>query len=197
MVSAYCNKIEPHLEFGLIANTTNPIQVNLWNKKHFFFEALRQWILSKYRPLDLLKWYENHGSYDIQVSFTDYMEWIVNSDDNKLNEHFAPTIVGAQPCRIKYTFYANFKNFSRDVHLLLRKLNASQEFFTDHSSHSPGKETWAKLKSYYSQLPPPLKRQLFYHIFQELDFYYHLYPEEQWSHAELLEIREPVLEQSD
>ena len=197
LVSAYCDKIKHPLTFMSSDNSSNVIICT--NKLHKWldlFEAHRRWIVSEYHPADLVRWAKYGGNFTLQPSFSDFVRWIVSSDDSRLNEHFASTIVNAKPCVVQYHFYANFKNYSRDVRLLIQKLNLNSQFFIDHSSHALGQETSTKLHHYYSQLSPHLKRDLFEHMFQELDFYYHLYPEEQWSHTELLGVTEPVLTQA-
>ena len=194
LVSAYCDKIEHPITFSFSDNSSNIILSHQSLPKELdFFEAHRRWILSQYRHAQLERWAKSGGNFTLQPSFSDFVRWIVDSDDSRMNEHFASTIVNAQPCKIWYHFYANFKNYSREVRLLIHKLNIPPHYFVDHNSHAPGNETSTKLHHYYSQLTPHLKRDLFEHMFQELDFYYHLYPEEQWSHAELLGVTEPVL----
>lgn len=46
------------------------------------------------------------------------------------------------------------------------------------------------LTDYYSQLPKRLKEKLYKKFFLDLDFYYHLYPEEKNSHIILLKIKD-------
>jgi hypothetical protein len=80
------------------------------------------------------------------------------------------------------------------VRLLIEKLNISSEYFTDHNSHgSIQDETHSKLPYYYSQLSDEMKRKLFVRMYNELDFYYHLYPEERWSHVDLLYRQQQVV----
>ena len=195
LLSSYRDKIEPLLYFNSSHVTKEfLLKENIRPQEMEFFEAHRRWILTKYRPLDLMRWVQNRGAYNLQLTFSDFVQWIVDSDDDTLNEHFSTTMSNAHPCTVRYHFYANFKNYSREVKLLVQKLNTTINFFTDHNSHHPWEETRVLLKKYYSQLSPELKYHLFKWIYKELDFYYHLYPEEQWSHADLLGILEPVLE---
>lgn len=195
LLSSYRDKIEPLLNFDSFSTTNESLlKENILPQGMEFFEAHRRWILTKYRPLELIRWMQNRGMYSLQLSFSDFVQWIIDSDDDYLNEHFSTTISNARPCLVRYNFYANFKNYSREVKLLVQKLNTSIKFFTDHNSHHPWEETRMLLKRYYSQLSPEVKYRLFKWMYRELDFYYHLYPEEQWSHADLLGIMEPILE---
>ena len=191
LLSAYRNKIEPLL-------VTNTSTVDLVNNIHYtegvaFFENHKQYIFSQYRPLDMLRWKSSKGVNRLKLSFPDFVQWILDTKEPLLNEHFASQITNSQPCLVKYHFYANFKNYSREVQLLIKKFNTSREFFTDHDTHSPSEHTRLFLVKYYSELSEELKYRLFQRMHVELEFYYHLYPEEQWSHAEILGIYEPVL----
>ena len=73
------------------------------------------------------------------------------------------------------------------MRLLIHRLKSSSELFVDRGSHSSsGTKTHSTLPHYYSQLSTDLKRRPFVRMTRELDFYYHLYPEEQLSHLDLL-----------
>ena len=186
LASAYCDKIEHSLIYRTI-NTTNPDTYEF-----NFFSKYRREILARYNHDKLLHWEKSEGNFSLQPSFSHYVRWIVDSDDKDLNEHFTSTLANTEPCRVRYNFYANFKNFSRDIKLLIDHLHLNPQYFVDKSSHISGEETGTKLLDYYSELPRPLKKRLFHRMFRELDFYYNLYPEDQWSHLELLEVNESV-----
>ena len=187
LVSAYRDKIEHSLTYNPV-NTT----LNTDTYKFDYFYKYRRQILALYNRDELLRWEKSEGKFTLQPSFYHYVRWIVDSDDKDLNEHFTSTLANTEPCRVRYNFYANFKNFSRDIKLLIDHLHLNPQYFVDKSSHISGEETRAKLIDYYSELPRPLKKRLFHRMLRELDFYYHLYPEDQWSHLELLEVNESV-----
>ena len=195
LVSAYRDKIEPPLEFNGHDKLPNPLLSNGKTPKGMdYFQVHRRWILSKYQPWRLKKWAQSNGSYSINVNFTTYVQWIIDSDDRYLNEHFSSILFNTAPCRVDYHLYLNFKNYSREVRLLIKKLNTSSEYFVDNSLHNTTQdETRTQLPYYYSQLSVKQKEQLFSRKTEELDFYYHLYPEEQWSHVELLGVTQSVL----
>ena len=184
LLSAYRNKIEPAL-----TNATTVVNKIQYVEGETYFDNHKHFILSRYRPLDILQ----QKTKSMQVSFSDFVQWILDTQEYILNEHFAMQITNSQPCMVKYDFHANFKNFSTDVRLLIEKLNTHTDYFTDHDSHKPTEQTRLFLGRYYSQLSHELKYRLFQRMFVELDFYYHLFPEEQWSHTEILDISEPVL----
>ena len=190
-------KIKTYYKFMFVRNPLERLLSAFLNKlaspidfmKMDTFEMHKRSILQKYRPQDIKKWTKAHGKLELQVSFSDYIHWIIDSDNALLNEHFASIINDAHPCQIKYHFYGNFKMYSSDMAQVLKKLNASAEYFWDQSEHKPGHETKDYLQYYYSQLSEKLKHHLFEKFYQELDFYYHLYPEEKTSHVGLLDVR--------
>ena len=191
LVSAYRDKIEPPLEFCDHDRQHDPLVYSRKDMKNMeYFQAHRRLILSKYHPTIFKMWAQANGYYSLSVDFVTYVKWIVDTGDVNLNEHFSSIIFNAAPCRVRYHLYLNFKNYSREVRLLIQKLNTSAEYFVDQNSHSsPQEETRATLPHYYSLLSAELKRRLFAHIERDLDFYYHLFPEEQFSHVELLGVK--------
>ena len=187
LVSAYRDKIEPPLELCDHDKRLDPLIADVHVDRvegMDYFQAYRRLILSKYHPHLLREWAHSNGNYSLSVDFNTYVKWIIDTEDRDLNEHFSSTLFNAAPCRVGYHLYLNFKNYSRDVRLLIEKLNTSSEYFIDHNSHgSIQDETHSKLPYYYSQLSDGMKRKLFVRTYKELDFYYHLYPEERWSHV--------------
>ena len=186
LVSAYRDKIEPPLEFSKFDKQLNPMVTNITKVMRYIgpFQAHRRLILSKYRPHVLRRWARASGSYNLSVSFPMYVRWLVETRDSELNEHFSSILFNTAPCRVGYHLFLNFNNYSRDVRLLIPRLNTSSHYFVDHKT--PGPETSSTLPHYFSLLSTDLRRRLFARLTRELDFYYHLYPEEQLSHVGLL-----------
>ena len=187
LVSAYRDKIEPPLEFCAHDKLKDPLVHSIkWGEMDYFQEH-RRYILSKYEPDSLRKWAKSGGIYPLSVNFTTYIKWILGTNDWNLNEHFSSILINSAPCRVRYHLYLNFKNYSREVRLLVKKLNSSTDYFTDHNSHGkPSEQTQSTLPHYYSMLSEEVKKNLLVRMSKELDFYYHLYPEDRWSHVELL-----------
>ena len=193
LVSAYRDKIAPPLSFTQHDRGKNLVIKNIYWDPENFFEVHRRYILSKYYPNLLRDWAKAEGSYELVVNFTTYIRWILDTDDSRLNEHFSSIIFNAAPCRIRYHLYFNFKNYRREVRLLVKKLNTSLDYFTDHNTHHrPEEQTEYRLSHYYSMLSDDIKKKLFIRMHKDLDFYYHLYPEDRWSHLELLGINQPI-----
>ena len=194
LVSAYRNKIEPQLEYSAHDQVKDPLIRRYHTIKDMdLFQVYRRVILSNYEPQTLIRWAQAKGSYQLSVSFSSYVKWILGTEDAKLNEHFSSILINSAPCRVRYHLYLNFKNYSREVRLLVDKLNSSTDYFIDHNHHGkPEDQTQSTLPHYYSMLSAELKKKLFIRMSKELDFYYHLYPEDRWSHAELLELDQSI-----
>ena len=192
LVSAYRNKIEPFFAKNALLTDHPVVNGIIFAEGEIFFENHKHFIISRYRPLDLLQWRKSRSTMRLHVSFSDFVQWIIDTKEKYLNEHFSWQLTNSQPCMVKYNFYANFKNYSRDVRLLIKHFNTSEDYFTDHDTHSATGKTRLILGHYYSQLSPELRHRLLERMYVELDFYYHLYPEEQWSHADILGVTEPI-----
>ena len=193
-VSAYRNKIEPPLEFHPHDGSRDPfIHKYRAVKGMDLFQVYRRMILSNHDPETFIKWAKANGNYELRVNFSNYVKWILSTEDSKLNEHFSSIPFNAAPCRIRYHLYLNFKNYSKEVRLLVKKMNTKLDYFIDHNHHGrPEDQTDYTLPHYYSTLSVSLKKKLFIRMHKELDFYYHLYPEDRWSHVELLGIDQPI-----
>ena len=94
---------------------------------------------------------------------------------------------------ISYNFYSNFKNISQDTKQLIGRLKANPKFYRDESLHDNTHQTANYLPKYYSQLLQRDKVQLFGVLYDELLFYYTLYPSERHTHKNLLGIYIDVL----
>lgn len=178
LVSGYRNKIES----PLIGTSTK------------FPNYVKREILQKYRPLDFMQWLNKGGSYNISISFPEFVQYIIDTKKELLNPHFKPMVDTCHPCRVKYHFYGNFKTYSRDARLIIDKLKTKPEYYPNRSLHRSGQETHSLLPQYYDQLTRGQRTALFRSIAEELEFYYSLYPAEKNSHVELLGVREPLSE---
>ena len=177
LISAYRNKIEPPL--------------NTLSKR--FPNYLKREILETYQPLEYQAWLKSNASYGLNVSFPDFVRYLIDTPNPELNPHLRPQIHICHPCRIRYSFYGNFKTISEDAAMVIQKIHAKPEYYPDRSLHTNATQTKNYLLKYYSQLSPELSYKLFKDWLEELDFYYHLYPEEKESHKQLLRVNEDVL----
>ena len=178
-MSAYRNKL------------AMPLNISL--KDSDFKEKIKYSILKKYRWDKLAEWKKTKDSSKLTVDFPTYIRWIVDTPNIELNDHFCPVVLLAQPCRVQYDFYANFNRISSDVHMVMKKFNIPDEYYRDVSYYGQsGHNTSTILPDYYSTLSASLKTELFKDFYTELDFYYHLYPEEKDSHVKLLGVKDSM-----
>lgn len=178
LASAYRNKIEP------------PVKVGFENT---FPEHIKIDILKMYRHSDLALWKQAtkyNPLANISVSFPEFIHYFTETHD--LNEHFVPSMDICHPCLLGYDFYANFKNISNDVTQLVKRFHTDPRYYHDSSLHRTDEQTKIKLASYYSLLTQRDKVKLLGQLYDELLFYYTIYPSEQHSHQTLLAIDTPI-----
>ena len=195
------NKIKNYFKFIMVRNPLerllsafrSKVELPLTFNRLDTFEMIRRDIVGKYRKDELDRWQRNNGSFKVQVTFTEYIDWVVNSENALLNEHFSPIIDNSHPCRIRYDFYGNFKLYSTDIAQIIAKLKCNSDYFRNESAHTVGHQTKDYLEHYYAEPSRELKSQLFDSFYQELDFYYHLHPEERSSLVKLLQVEQMVV----
>jgi len=184
LVSAYRNKIEPPLSYKRLMK---------------FPEFLKADILNQYRLAELLEWKRAHrhnitNKRKIAVTFQEFVRTLIEESHSvKLNEHFRPSIDICHPCLAQFHFYGNFRNISSDVKQLILKFKTEPRFYKDQSLHNTTNQTDKKLKHYYNQLSARDKYQLVGRLYDDLLFYYTLYPSQRHSHYELLGIRQTIV----
>lgn len=170
LLSGYRNKIEPPL-YGL-------------NEK--FPNNIKREILKKIQPDMFNKWLKANGTFDVSVTFPDFVNYFIHTDKDIINPHLKPSINTCHPCKIRYTFYGNFQQFGADVKMVADYLGISYTWYRNRSLHSKGHETKSYLFSYFNQLSKFQKSQLASSLQDELEFYYSLFPLERDSHLPLL-----------
>lgn len=177
LLSAYRDKIEPPLD-------------TLSMKFPYY---LKREILETYRSQEYSHWLSANASYSLHISFPEFIRYVVDYPNNALNPHLRPQISICHPCRIKYNYYGNFKTMNQDVAMVMDKIKAKPEYYHNASLHSDPSHTSKLMLKYYSQLSKELCNELFDDWFEELDFYYHLNPEEKESHKQLLQTNKSVM----
>lgn len=166
-----------------------------YDRRHNFPESIKIEILSKYRKAELKYWqltYEKNP-FNISVTFQEFIRFVVESNISEMNEHFEPMLHICHPCLVRYNFYGNFRNISHDVKALITRLNTNPKFYRDKSLHSSQDQTSTLVADYYKQLSHRDKVQLLGAWYDEILFYYALYPSERDSHKSLLGIDIPIL----
>ena len=171
LVSAYLDKI---------ANPLNKSTIKYKNEEKFKARIIKKW-----RPGDYSAWLKD--SRAIYPTFSEYIDYINIIKLRRVDKHFKPIAYLCLPCKIKYNFYANFKLLPDDAKAVLDHfdLNSSYYDYTSFITHKSYKTSDLVIK-YFSQLTTAQKEKLFHKYTDELDFYYSLYPEEKYSHLNLL-----------
>ena len=154
------------------------------------FELHKRTIMERYHPMKLKQWREGGHKEKLRLNFETYLRWIIDTPNHKLNEHFAPIVDLAQPCRIRYHFYGNFKMYSSDMKAIIARLGAPEEWYINKSSHNEGRETSNKMIPFYSTVRREVKEKLIQDFADELEFYYTLFPEEKGDMNEILGLNE-------
>ena len=165
-VSAYRNKIEAPVSSKKVKNT---------------FETIKLAILKKYRPIEFAAWTaaKDHGNQtSISVSFSEYLQYFLSAQYEDINEHFVPTVYLCNPCEVQYDFYASFKSMSSDIAQVIGLMGTDPRFYINTSLHFNGEQTADLLPSYYARLSEREKLLLLHWLYEDLLFYYALYPSE-------------------
>ena len=171
LLSAFINKLSSPLNLSTTFMDT--------------FELHKRAIMEKYHPVKLRQATANEK---LQLDFETYLRWIIDTPNHKLNEHFAPIIELAQPCRIRYNFYGNFKMYSSDMKAIIARLGVPRDWFLDKSAHKHGRETKILMNEFYANISAEVKQLLIEDLSEELEFYYTIFPEEKGSHTHILRI---------
>ena len=102
-----------------------------FDRQRNFPESIKVNILQKYRLAELKYWRFSYKTnpYNISVTFSEFIRYIVESNIPELNEHFQPMMDICHPCLIKYSFYGNFRNISHDVSALIKKFGTNPRFY--------------------------------------------------------------------
>ena len=160
-------------------------QNNIQNGISEFSIFIRQKILEMYRPIVYHQWLQEGRDYNISISFSEFIEYYINSFKGQLHPYFKPFTATCHPCKVRYHFYGNLANYGRDVMMILNEVNTNNNSPHRHFYSSVNATTSSK---YYSDLTLLQKARLYDCLREELLFYYHLYPRDRYSHVRLLGI---------
>ena len=173
LVSGYRSKVQRYPLTGL--NDSKP---------HYNF--LRKAIYLSRHPKEYSEYLKKRGRTEINITFSDFIDyWLEQPDEIKFDDHFSSTLRLCQPCRARFNFYGNFKNFEEDAQVLVERINTRAEFVRA-GYHSEADTTETLSPSYYAQLTHAQKLAVLKQVELDLDFYYHLFPEERGTHNDIL-----------
>ena len=163
------------------------------------FNYLRKAIFQYNHPKEYTEWVKHVQTNGNTVTdkssrtFGDFINyWSTEPESLNENEHYKPAHKLCQVCRVKYDFYANFKNFTLDSKVLIEKVNASSDLlFSSYHAAQPVDRLYS---AYYTELSLQQKQEVLRVLSTELDFYYRLFPEEKNCHKQILDIEDDIQE---
>ncbi|XP_069780719.1 carbohydrate sulfotransferase 14 [Narcine bancroftii] len=108
------------------------------------------------------------------VTFSEFLQYLVDEDGETMNEHWMPVYNLCQPCAVRYDFVGSYEQLHSDAHYVLQNIGASDivEF--------PERQAWYKpvtkeiLHYYLCKVP----QELLYDLLPKyiLDFSLYAYP---------------------
>ena len=169
-----------------------------------YFNDIRKSIFQYNHPVEYEQWAEHvkaNGSLDVSLSlrtFGDLVNYFSAEPRKHLihyNDHFQSVLELCQPCLVRYDYYGNFKSYSDDVEVLMDKVHAPKHLLHSgyYSKNSTKAATGDVYQSYYKELSLAQKKALLRVMSAELDFYYHLFPEELDCHKEIMDTQEDII----
>ena len=168
ILSAYRNKLENH-----------PIHPKVTG----LFDRAKIEMIKAGRPKVYSQWEESGRTIKVFPTFNEFVRYLNSHSYYELDPHFRPLQYVCHPCVFQYDFYANLKLMPKEFDRLFKKFNISHESFRDqHGRH----DTASLMPKYYGMLSEAEKKMVYKFIHQELEFYYHIYPEERNMHIPLI-----------
>ena len=163
-----------------------PLQGLRENVPHYNF--LRKEVLLWANVTKYSDFIHNRGKMSINITFSNFIDyWVRQRDTIRYNEHFRSIFRISQPCRVRYHFYGNFKQFETDAQVLVNKIGAKPEYIRS-GYYDDTKSTEKLTPSYYAQLTDEQKRAVLNILAVDLEFYYSIFPEERGVHKTILGI---------
>lgn len=177
LISGYRSKVARYPLSGLKPDTPH-------------YNWLRKAILLKTQPEQYYVFVRTRGQLEINITFSDFVDyWVDQPKEIKYDEHFRTIYSISQPCRARYNFYGNFKNFAVDSYVLIEKIQAKPQYLREsYYTNKMAVSTEALAPTLYAQLGFRQKLSVLGVLAQDLDFYYHVFPEEADMHKTLLGI---------
>ena len=168
ILSAYRNKLENH-----------PIDP----KASGLFDPAKIEIMKTYQPKVYKHWEDSGRTIKIFPRFNDFIRYLDSHSYYELDPHFRPLQYICHPCVFQYDFYANLKLMPEEFDRLFKKFNIPNNSFRNQPAHH---DTGSMMPRYYAKLSDTEKKMVYNFVHQELEFYYHIYPEERDMHIPLI-----------
>ncbi|MBN3296001.1 CHSTE sulfotransferase, partial [Amia calva] len=110
-------------------------------------------IIKRYRP-------SSKESTGDDVTFVEFMHYLVDEDVERMNEHWMPIYHLCQPCAVKYDFIGSYEKLQADAHYVLQQIGAPPHI------QFPERQSWYKpvtkqtLHYFLCSMPQKLIRDL-------------------------------------
>nr|XP_054773164.1 carbohydrate sulfotransferase 14-like [Lytechinus pictus] len=158
--------LENYTKFLFVRNPLSRILSGYRDKfvdhKNSVFTSLARRIIKQHRSGSAAE------SSSQNVTFTEFISYLVESAENRGNPHWKPIYTQNFPCQIDYDLIGQLEDASDDIPYVLKKIGIWN--VTDYGKGPPRKNTDEELmKRYYSEVPTKLLKEL-YNIY-EPDFH--------------------------
>ena len=168
ILSAYRNKFENH-----------PISKSLSG----VFDKDKIEMIKINRPDVYRKWERSGRTLEVFPTFNEFIHYLGSHSYYDLDPHFRPLQYICHPCVFHYDFYANLKLMPAEFDHLFEKFNIPQDSFRNQPAHH---DTGSLMPKYYAKLSESEKKIVYQFAHSEMEFYYHIYPEERDMHIPLI-----------
>lgn len=179
LVSGYRSKVQ---RYPLIGMEQNSPQYNWLRRSVYEFK----------HPREYKVWCDAGSKTPVQISFPDFIDyWLSRPLALRHDEHFRPVAELCHPCRSRFDFYGNFRNFEEDAAILQMRIGAKESYLR-RGYYNSTTQTISLLVDYYEQLNENQKSSIFNRLWFELDFVYRIFPEEVNTHKLILRISNDI-----
>lgn len=162
----------------------------LFLSSNHFPNKLKQEIFEKYRPVVYQHWIATGGSYNISISFSEFINYFIESFKELLDSPLQPFTQVCQPCLFRYHFYGRYRRLQAEVSEVTKYLKLDSRVWQQEQPVTTvtSINVTDLLLDYYGKLTEAEKSQLYDAIRSELLFYYQIYPGDRLSHLSVLGI---------
>ena len=175
LVSGYRSKVARFPLIGLSKDTPH-------------YNWLRHNVLLRSQPRLYQEFLHYHRNMSINITFSDFINyWVEQPLEIKYDEHFRSIFSISQPCRVRYNFYGDFKDFERDSMVLIEQIQAKPQYLREGYYKNKGVSSTEELASgLYKELSEEQKMKVLKVLKFDLDFYYHVFPDQNNVHKFIL-----------
>jgi len=140
-------------------------------------------MIKTHRPQLYSQWEKSGRTMKIFPTFNEYIRYLDSHNYYDLDSHLRPLQYICHPCVFQYDFYANLKLMPEDLFRLLDRFDIPHDSFKNQPAPH---DTESLMTKYYGSLSEAEKKMVYKFVHQELEFYYHIYPEEKDMHISLI-----------